>query len=95
MMNNATITAEYLIRFFICLISVYQILVVHSEHGNFCVHYLGTLRPEARWFHAIVIISGFKNVLFLVWECTSIYAKKESEGYDVISDYDTDDENVS
>ena len=76
---KTTIGIEYLIRILMCFTSAFQMVIVHSKHGNFCVNYLGVLKPEASWIHAIAIISGFKNIVFLGWECFSIYAKKEED----------------
>ena len=89
-MYKTTVGVEYLIRILMCFTSAFQMLIVHSKHGNFCVNYLSVLKPEASWIHAIVVISGSKNIMFLGWECLSIYAKKEEDQYDVISEYDSD-----
>jgi len=93
-MQKTTVGIEYFMRFLLTLTCAYQMFVVHSKSGRYCAYQMGALRLEAQWFHCLVGLNAFKNIILMTWECTSIYARKESEGYDVISDYDSDN-NVS
>ena len=80
-MTRAAIVMHYTIRFFMGIVVFYQVAIVHSKQGDYCVKKLGVLKQEAHWLDILIVLQGIKSVLFTIWEFQSIDAQKDEETF--------------
>ena len=68
MMNSFTSYIELSLRLMNGLVIFFQFRVVHSKQGDYCAHHLGVLWLEARWLHAIIVLTIVKTIVFSCWQ---------------------------
>lgn len=73
-----SIVIGWVLKCAILAISSFQVLVLRSNYGQYCINSLGVLGLEAQWMYALVSMQTFKVVVFTVWWYWVTYAGLES-----------------
>ena len=57
----------WMLKCAILITSCFQVLVLKSNYGQYCINSLGVLGLEAQWMYALVSMQTFKVVVFAIW----------------------------
>ena len=68
----------WILKSAILTVSIIQILVMHSNYGQYCIKQLEVLGIEGQWLQTIVVMQISKVVVFTIWWLKITYGRDDS-----------------